>query len=277
MNNRIIAHGNSVYEGPAVVDTAIMVGFNPVTELVYISSFYNRHNSTWYLLGGNSNGAVFSWKWTGSTWVSSPEFIADGYVQNVTFDGYDIAATPSMFYIGSQAYMIVGEYYGYFTGYQWGTTMSHPSSWFWDGSSAIISGLPADVGSRSVVCGLEMDGTAYLLVGTDTDNASYFRWTGSAWLTDTFIGTGIPSIGRAGNFNYFEMGNEKFLVISSTYSSVAWLTYKWGGSSWVANDYIMSGIPKIGNEKRSTAFFNINGNNYIIHNQGPNRTGYRLP
>ena len=266
------------YNGPAVVDSSILSGWVPPVDLSHIVSYYDTHSSTWHLVAGDYSGSIYSWRWTGSAWVLSPEFLAmlTPY-QYVTFTDFGTLATPSMFTINGEDYMIVGNSTGDYFGYHWGSRTWHPGSWYWDVDTSITTGL-IDDSSPVSVCGFEIDNVAYLLVASQNGGLKEYNWTGSSWTPNTFIGTGLPSgLGVRGSTNYFEIGPQKFLIEGSYYASVPWTGYVWNGNGWDLSPEIVSGLnAKVGNVSRTTGMFKLTGGNYLIVNEFGLETGFKL-
>jgi hypothetical protein len=110
-------------------------------------------DETWYMIAGEKYGAIQGYNWTGSGWISDDSIISG--LENVS--SY-MQVALMVFYQNETWYLIFGEYYGEFYGFNWTGSA-------WQSDAAIISGL-ADAGMRSSPAVFEKDGMLHLISGS---------------------------------------------------------------------------------------------------------------
>jgi hypothetical protein len=131
-------------------DTAIVSGLSGIGTNSAPAVF--DKDGTWYMIAGERYGNVQGYNWTGSAWQSDDSMIAG--LENVSSYTHPM---PTVFYESETWYLIFGEYYGEFGGFNW-TGME------WQADDAIVSGLGA-IGMRSAPDVFNKDGTWYLIAG----------------------------------------------------------------------------------------------------------------
>ena len=164
---------------------------------------------------------------------------------------------PTIFEKDSIWYLISGEYYGTFIGYNWtGST--------WQGDSAIISGLN-DVGEFSIPTVFEMNGTWYLISGEECGNFNGYNWTGSAWQNDTAIISGLGDIGVYSTPSAFHKDGTLYLITGERYGNFG--GYNWTGSTWQGDSNLISGLDDVG-DNSNPIVFEKNSTWYLISGEG---------
>jgi len=222
----------------------------------------------------------------------------------------------TMFYIGQDLYLIMGQNNGTMAGYKWNGSG-------WGSYSAIVSGLP-DIGFWSRPRCFYIESDLYMICGEyDSGVFNGFKWNGSTWQVNATITTGLSSttqskvsvfewggsyycwfeqastkfwkwngagwditteLTNGHNSNYpeymthFKLGSELRFVGESNGNYINY-SKKWNGSSWVIDNNIWNGIiPSTGKEYQMESVW-INGDLYIIcSEQNINHllTGYKF-
>ena len=125
---------------------------------------------------------------------------------------------------------------------------------FWESDSDIVAGL-GDVGYGSEPTVFNKDGTWYLIAGEDTATHGGFygfHWTGSAWVSDPAIVSGLGSVGRYANPTVFCIDETWYLISGA--GDGAFYGWRWTGSAWVSDPAIVSGLSNIGDTSAPTVF-----------------------
>jgi hypothetical protein len=142
-------------------DTGIISGLTDVYYRAAPEVF--QMGGDWYLISGDYIGEFTGWKWNDSTsnWDSNT-----GIVSGLTDIGRN--SKPSIFQMGSDWYLIAGEYDS-FAGWKWNVSTSN-----WDSDTGIISGLTSLFTYFAPTVFL-MDNNWYLILGTSDGNFYGFK------------------------------------------------------------------------------------------------------
>ena len=189
------------------------------------------------------------------SWVSDPAIVSGLAVPKIP--------DPTVFCMDETWYLIFGESYGGFSGWNWtGST--------WVSDSAIVSGL-GGIGRESSPTVFCMNGTWYLIAGHTGGIGSGRKWTGSTWVSYPAITSGLGG-GSHAKPTVFCMDETWYLIYGGQYASGS---YKWTGSSWQSDSAIRSGLSLSGGHNvYDPAVFNKDGEWYAIVSSCSGSTGY---
>ena len=149
----------------------------------------------------------------------------------------------------------------------------------WSSNTTVVNGL-GDIGMASspeAFYNLFGDGKWHLITG-GLDTQAGFEWNGTGWESNSTVisGIGIQGRGRPVVFyNFF--GDETWHLILGE-DDGAFFGYKWGGSSWVSNSTIISGLGDVGERSNPSVFYNLFGDgkwHLISGEDGGNFNGYQ--
>ena len=219
------------------------------------------------------NTATGQGNWTAIDGVTYVNFgVSDGYgsIDNYTMSitgdlmpdvPNDLFVTTDDLWInhswspGGKWYLLSGETYGVFYGYNWTGTA-------WQADNAINSSLE-DVGSHSTPVTFYMNDTWYLITGMYTGNFAGYNWTGSTWQSDTAIIDGLDDVGQYSKVTVFNMDGTWYLITGEnlgTYSG-----YRWTGTTWESYSTIASGLGDTGQDAAPNVF-QKDGTWYLLTN-----------
>ena len=137
--------GSTWQSDPGIISGLSCIGNNSAPAVF-------SKDGTWYMIAGEKYGNIRGYNWTGLAWQSDDLMIAG--LESVSSYMHPM---PTIFYHDEAWYLIFGEYYGEFYGFNWTGTG-------WQADDAIISGLGA-IGMRSAPDVFNKDGTWYLIAG----------------------------------------------------------------------------------------------------------------
>jgi uncharacterized repeat protein (TIGR01451 family) len=205
-------------------------------------------DGTWYLISGNTTGMFSGFNWNGSGWQSNT-----GITAGLGDVGGD--ATPAVFSKDGTWYLIAGELDGEFNGYNWTGSA-------WQADPAIVSGL-SGIGTNSAPAVFSKDGTWYMIAGERYGNIQGYNWTGSAWQADDSMTSGLENVSSYTHPmpTVFYESETWYLIFGEYYGEFG--GFNWTGSSWQADDAIISGLGAIG-MRSSPAAFEKDGTWYLI-------------
>ena len=133
-----------------------------------------QKDGTWYLISGSHAGIFYGYKWVGSSWQSDTNIVSGLHLY-----GGAIYSIPTVFQKNGTWYLISGDYYGTFCGFNW-TGSS------WQDDPDIVDGLE-DVGYDSTPTVFQKDGIGYLITGYNYGGFYAYRFCGSYWDIPTYI------------------------------------------------------------------------------------------
>lgn len=212
-------------------------------------------NGKFTMIEGVYDGTVYGYTFSGTTWLSDSSVIAGlpdigfstspSFAYNVTGDGTWIC--------------IFGQREGTSHGYTWNS-----STGTWVGNASVVSGI-ADVGYNSspyLVYGFLASKWA-VFIGRQSGGAiaSYY-WETSAWVSNTTLVSGIPTVPLNGNWRpsvyYNLLGNSKWVMIMGK-GSAAWSGYSWSDSTWSSDSDVVLGLTRTDDNSHASFVFNLLG------------------
>ena len=153
-------------------------------------------------------------------------------------------SAPTVFQKDGTWYLISGEEYGGFYGFNWtGST--------WQPDSTINSSL-GDIGGRSAPTVFQKDSTWYLISGEYFGSFYGFNWTGSTWQSDSAIVSGLGGVTSMSTPTIFQKDSTWYLI-SGEFNGVFY-GYNWTGSTWQPDSTINSSLGDIGARSAPTVF-----------------------
>ena len=181
-------------------------------------------------------------------------------------------STPAVFNMSGTWYLIAGESDGTFNGSHWNGSA-------WEKDDAIVSGL-GDVGVQSTpaVFYKDEDATWYLISGRSAGDFVGYNWTGTAWVSDPAIVSGLGTV-VSGNTapTVFCMDGTWYLISGNAYGRFDYGGRRWdaANSTWVEDSDIVLGLGDVGEDSTSTVF-NKDETWYLIAGaQSGTFTGYK--
>ncbi len=198
--------------------------------------------SGWHLIAGEAGGGFYGYNWAGSAWQNDSA-IASG----LTGDGNYSA--PTVFRKGGDWYLIAGEAGGGFHGYNWTNSA-------WQSNSVIVSDLPdsgdPDVRDHSAPTVFRKDGFWYLISG-EMDGGFYgYKWTDSAWQSDSVVASNLPDVGNYSAPAVFQKDGGWYLIAGE--AGCGFNGYNWTGSAWQNDSAIASRLPDVGDHSTLAVF-----------------------
>jgi len=158
---------------------------------------------------------------------------------------------PEVFYMDGIWYLIYGEQYGGFQGFNWTGSA-------WQDDNAIENGLPGQY--EYYYTGpdvFQKDGIWYLISGNASGNFIGFNWTGTTWQSDTAIVNNMEMVVERSTPTVFNMSGV-WRMISGKYQYTdpidANQSQNWTGSAWQYDTVLASGLDMTGRYQDPTVF-----------------------
>lgn len=213
-----------------------------------------------YSLNDAVNVSIIDTYQTGGDWVGDSEVISG-------LSSTQLFITPDVFYKDTTWYMIYGELYGSFHGFNWTGNAWQVDNMIVSGATGILNSVP-DI--------FQMDGTWYIISGEADGSFRGFNWTGSDWQADISIYSGLGDIGSNSAPIVFQRDGTWYLITGDNLGTFH--GFNWTGSSWQADPILVSGLGDIGSNSAPSIFqdsgiwYMISGNNLGVYH-GFNWTG----
>ena len=172
---------------------------------------------------------------SGDSWVSIPTIVGE----------IGDNSAPAVFNDSGTLKLISGEIMGVFFGYYWNGTD-------WISDSNVVSGLAFHTsGFYSAPTVFNDGGTWKLIYGEYNGDFYGYYWSGSTWIEDSNIvsGLSVTDYARPNVFN--DSGTLKLI---SGESDGTFNGFYWSGSTWVSNSSIVAGLGNIGYNSAPTIY-----------------------
>ena len=207
---------------------------------------YNRAPAAFVLDGSIkliTGGEFCSW-WghgmTGSTWGFDPP-AASG----LTDLGW--RNRPCVYWDGDKLNMIVGERYGGWYGYQYGTVS-------WSSNSTVKSGIyQSSFYKEPSATVYNDDGTLKLISGNEHGIFIGHYWDGDSWVQDSSIIEGLNNVAGPNTPKVFDQDGTWTLISGS--GNGYFYGYYWDDSEWIYDSSIVSGLTDVGTNSDPAIFY----------------------
>ena len=203
---------------------------------------------------------------------TTPPYFADSFewlpnsTVNSTLNNYFWSySRPNVFNISDNWYVIVGNWTGTFTGFQW-------ENGEWVYNSTITSGLSGTsyASTPNVFSGnfMGVDGT-WMIAGGYYSTLYGYKWNGYGWTANSTLITGLiarnsPYSNDHATPNVFQIGNDWYFL-NGHYSGLIpeYAGFAWDGSQWSVNSTITNGYP-IDGATITVSTFDWQGDKYMV-------------
>ena len=165
-----------------------------------------------------------------------------------------MASSPEAFYnlFGDGKWHLITGGLDTLTGFEWNGTG-------WESNSTVISGIGLQGRGRPVVFyNFFGDETWHLILGEDDGAFFGYKWSGSSWVSNSTIISGLGDIGEKSSSSVFYnlFGDEKWHLIAGEEDG-NFNGYQWTGSAWSSNATVISGLTEYTFHSESTVFYNL--------------------
>jgi len=118
----------------------------------------------------------------------------------------------------------------------------------WEENTFVVNGLP-DIGAYSSPTVYDDSGTLKLISGDNVGGFHGYYWSGSAWVSDSSIVSGLSKYDHPSVFN--DSGTLKLIGgdADGTFGG-----YYWNGSAWVSDSSIVNGLPDLDIKSTPTVY-----------------------
>lgn len=212
---------------------------------------------------GNTAGAVYVFRWNGTSWVEGQKLLASDGAVGERF-GISVVISGNIALVGATADLYLGDGIGAVYVFRWNgnTWVEQQKLLASDGAAGDRFGNSVSVSGDVALIGAYYDYDN----GPESGSAYVFRWNGSNWVEEQKL---LSSDGSAGNYfgkSVSISGDVALVGVSGdndngSYSGSAYI-FRYNGTSWVEEQKLLASDGAIGDEFGTSAA--INGDTALV-------------